>query len=158
MKNKLFKDSYINWSISILLFAVAFLNFYFFNGRDQEIPNAFQARDMQRAKDLFQSMSWIWHGPELSGGGYLPGPFYYYLIGVPIFIFNTIESVVFLKYILISLSAVLLREYFSHHVNKMTGYLVFVLYCTSYVLAFNSVENWNPSFAPLFFLSGIQCK
>lgn len=43
----------------------------------------FQDRDMTRAADLLRGQ-WIFFGPEMTGGGNLPGPFYYYLLALPI--------------------------------------------------------------------------
>jgi hypothetical protein len=43
--------------------------------------SVFHARDLERAHDLLAG-HWIWHGPETTGGGYLPGNLYYLLLSL----------------------------------------------------------------------------
>src|SRR4051812_7452942 len=46
------------------------------------IPSVFQARDLDRAS-LLTHGQFIFFGPEVTGGGNLPGPFYYVLLAIP---------------------------------------------------------------------------
>src|SRR5437763_652159 len=87
----------------ILLFVMAlcyFSNFYRFHNF-----SIYQARDIQRALDLLNG-HWIWYGPDLSGGGTLPGPFYYWLLALPLLIFGNWESLIWLNLTLASAAAV----------------------------------------------------
>lgn len=45
----------------------------------------FQERDLERARQMAKG-EWIFFGPELSGGGHLPGAFYYYINAIPIWL------------------------------------------------------------------------
>jgi hypothetical protein len=47
--------------------------------RSQLVFYNFQSRDLGRALELLQG-HWIFYGPEMTGGGNLPGPFYYVLL------------------------------------------------------------------------------
>lgn len=148
---------YNNQIISLLLFGFAFLNFYLFADRAYEIPNVFQARDLQRAKDLYFNFQWIGYGPELSGGGNLPGPFYYFLIGLPLFIFSNFKAVVLQNFILNSMAAVVFWNFLKKYSEPAVAYFFYFLFCCSYTLSFNSIEMWNPSFAVFFFAVGLVC-
>ena len=48
---------------------------------------AFQTRDLARAQGLLDGQ-WIFFGPETTGGGHLPGPFYYLLLAAALWIQN----------------------------------------------------------------------
>lgn len=43
----------------------------------------FQDRDLARAAELLKG-NFIFFGPEMTGGGHLPGPLYYYLLAIPL--------------------------------------------------------------------------
>jgi hypothetical protein len=47
--------------------------------RDHLVFYNFQNRDLLRATALLHG-HWIYYGPEMSGGGTLPGPFYYFIL------------------------------------------------------------------------------
>jgi hypothetical protein len=47
----------------------------------QTVFYIFQSRDLERARNLLQGHL-IFFGPEMTGGGYLPGPLYYYLLSI----------------------------------------------------------------------------
>lgn len=52
----------------------------------------FQARDMERARQILEGRL-IFFGPEITGGGNLLGPLYYYLMALPLAIWNSWQSV-----------------------------------------------------------------
>src|SRR4051812_2260841 len=90
--------------VAVLLFGFAYCYFSsFFNG---PVITIYQARDIHRAWGLL-SGHWIWHGPDLSGGGTAPGPFYYWLLALPLSVFGHSGSLVWFQNALASASAVL---------------------------------------------------
>lgn len=79
MKN-LFANSYFRYG---LVFVGAFLFFLFAvdpeKVLDRVVVYIFQIRDLQRSFDISRGAPIFW-GPEMSGSGTLPGPFYYLLL------------------------------------------------------------------------------
>src|SRR6185312_10215696 len=65
----------------ILVCAAAYVYFAAWNDRGEF--NIFQERDLARAQQWVAGKP-IFFGPELSGGGHLPGPFYYALLYLPL--------------------------------------------------------------------------
>ncbi|MBX3022928.1 MAG: hypothetical protein KF799_14735 [Bdellovibrionales bacterium] len=55
----------------------------FFMARDLVYFTIFQERDLERAR-LIAEGHWLFYGPEMVGGGHLPGPFYYFLMALPL--------------------------------------------------------------------------
>jgi hypothetical protein len=49
---------------------------------EKTLTYIFQARDLARGEH-FAAGFWIHYGPEMTGGGHLPGPLYYLLLAVP---------------------------------------------------------------------------
>lgn len=66
----------------------------------------FQVRDIQRARDIL-SGQFIFFGPEMTGGGNLPGGLYYWLLASSFWIRNTWDSSVYLLAGMFGVSAAL---------------------------------------------------
>lgn len=140
-----------NLIISAYLFILAIL-FYFSLEDFQisvELPNIYQARDIQRTLDLVFNHKWIWFGPELSGGGTLPGPFYYWLLAIPIY-FQSEKFLAFYAYFLAALSAPLIWYTLKKYFSEISGYLGFLFFLNSYFAAERIKNFWNPSYLYLF--------
>lgn len=120
------------------------------------MPNIFQARDIRRAIELYTNHKWIWFGPELTGGGHLPGPFYYYLIGLPIWLTGSVMSLYPFCFALASLAVALM----AYHIKRQYSLLSSLVFCVIFVTSsFNNlmlVHFMNPSFL-FFFLAGAFC-
>lgn len=114
----------------------------------------FQDRDLDRARQLAQG-SLIFFGPEVLGGGNLPGGFYYFLLSIPYFLGLDWSACWQLMIILLSVG-IGLAWIFIVAVSGYYGAGVFI------VLIFNSaalmmVEGLflNPSFLPFFTICSI---
>lgn len=68
-------------ALNLLLRTIRFGGFDF----NYSIFYIFQARDLARAQELLQG-NLIFFGPELTGGGNSPGPFYYFLLLPPLYL------------------------------------------------------------------------
>ncbi|MBX3021086.1 MAG: hypothetical protein KF799_05360 [Bdellovibrionales bacterium] len=66
---------------SLVLFVAALIGFSFLRGL--VYFSIFQERDLMRSQ-LVAEGQWFFYGPEIFGGGHLPGPFYYYLNAIPL--------------------------------------------------------------------------
>ncbi len=157
MKLKNFKNYDLVISVFLFLAALVYYKFTFLNPEILISPNTYQSRDLKRAVDIYFNHVSIWHGPELSGGGFSPGPFYYYLIGLPYYLSKSLMSVYWLESLLAAfgisfLWLVLKRQYSLGAANLF--YLIFLSspFYQSQLLAFV-----NPSFQILFLFISIIC-
>ncbi len=114
----------------------------------------FQDRDLDRARQLAQG-SLIFFGPEVLGGGNLPGGFYYFLLSIPYFLGLDWSACWQLMIILLSAGIGLAWIF----IVSVSGYYSAGIFI---VLIFNSaalmiVEGLflNPSFLPFFTICSI---
>lgn len=109
----------------------------------------FQERDILRAQELLNG-NFIFYGPELTGGGNLPGPFYYFLLS-PSLLFG-LESVGAWTwmFILLSLGGVLGWYFFRSKYNTLTAFLWLILYSLALPTILLTQVFLNPSFSILF--------
>lgn len=144
----LLRDSFI----ATLLFAAALIYcaLIWMTKENLLLPNIFQSRDIRRALDLYQNRHWIWFGPELTGGGQLPGPFYYYLIGLPMILTNSVFSIYLLEYVLFSLTAALVWYFLKRKFSIASAFIFYFMFLTSPFIQFNLTSFMNPSFQFIF--------
>ncbi|MES2964663.1 MAG: glycosyltransferase family 39 protein [Bdellovibrionota bacterium] len=130
------------------LFAFAFS---FFQGLvvSDVIPDLYQARDLGRAARLL-SGEFIWHGPELTGGGHAPGPFYYWLLAIPLALGKTWVSALVFECLLAAVAAVALFEIFERRISQFAALVSFVLFLNSLIVIASLHTFWNPSYLFLF--------
>lgn len=134
------------WLQRILLFSFSVCFYAAYENNTFEI---FQGRDIRRAFELLHG-HWIWHGPELLGGGTTPGPFYYWLLALPLAIFGKWQSLIWFEYFLAAATAVCLLEFGKKRFSPLSGWLMFFLFLNSSVIR-NTVEHfWNPSYVLIF--------
>jgi hypothetical protein len=114
----------------------------------------FQDRDLERAKQLAGG-SLVFFGPEMLGGGNLPGGFYYYLLSIPYLLGLNWSACWYLMIILLSTGIGLAWIF----IASMFGYFSAIIFIS---LIFNSaalliVEGFflNPSFLPFFTICSI---
>mgnify|MGYP001602885281 FL=1 len=130
------------------LFGFAFLFFYGLVASDVS-PDIYQARDLDRAAGLLNG-HFIWYGPELSGGGHLPGPFYYWLLAIPLALGRSWASALTFNCMLSAAAATALFDVFERRVSSFAGLLAYVLFLNSIVIVATAHAFWNPSFLFLF--------
>ena len=136
-----------HWILSVLLYVFAFL-FYAALMRVHAFT-IYQARDLSRAIHLING-EWIWHGPDISGGGALPGPFYYWLLALPIAIFKTWESTVWLCIALGAGAATIIWNFGVRYFSSFTALLMFFCFLFSSTSWQNLIVFWNPSYIFIF--------
>ncbi len=132
----------------ILLFLIALT--YYESFADVVNLLVYQGRDLLRAYELYHNKI-IFYGPELTGGGFLPGPFYYYLLGLPyLFTENVFSSMHFL-FVLSSISSVVIWRIVNHKYGDDVAFMIWVLFLLkTYILDF-VLQFYNPSFLYFFF-------
>lgn len=109
----------------------------------------FQDRDFSRAQELIKG-NFIFFGPELTGGGNLPGPFYYFLLALPISIGQGWVGVWYWMLLLIATGGVVGWYYFKNKFNPLTGFLWLILYSLIVPIYYLINAFFNPSFSVLF--------
>lgn len=109
----------------------------------------FQERDILRAQELLAGNP-IFFGPEVTGGGFLPGPFYYYLLMPPLSLGLGWMGVWGWMLLLLSLGGAIGWSYINKKFGAMTAFLWLVLYSVNFTTTQMSLAFINPSFSFLF--------
>ncbi len=111
--------------------------------------NMFQSRDLDRARALISGQP-IFFGPEATGGGHLPGAFFYYLAGLPLWLGFDWPGVYYLMMGLSGLTAAVLFMFARRYFSFWAGAAVFLAYLTSAGIRGNLADFNNSSFVLLF--------
>lgn len=134
-----------------LLFFLFFYGVIFFSviGHFERPLNVYQARDIHTALGLLQG-EFVWSGPDLLGGGKALGPFFYWLLAVPLWLFKTWKSVNFLAIVFTSAAAVMYFQLLKLQSSKIVALTGYTLFLSAYPIQKNLLSFWNPSYV-LFF-------
>jgi hypothetical protein len=146
---KLLKSMNPNSLLKHLTVFFVSLFYVLINSRLDTAPVSYQARDINFALDLLNG-NHVWFGPDLTGGGKLPGPFYYYLLALPLFIYKSLTSVIFFQIVLIALSAYFFWRLLTKIATEWQATIGLTFYLFSYSIYNSLIYHWNPSFLPLF--------
>lgn len=111
----------------------------------------FQERDILRAQELLNGFP-IFFGPEMTGGGFLPGPFYYYLLTPPLWLGLGWEGVWSWMFFLLSLGGAIGWAYIYKKLDTITAFLWLVLYSVGVTTTQISLGFVNPSFSFVFII------
>lgn len=76
----------------------------------------------------------------------MPGPFYYYLIGLPLYLFGSVVAVLWFQYFLCAVGAIALWFYLRKKESLFSACLFLLLFLNSYQISFQLQSFWNPSF------------
>lgn len=110
---------------------------------------AFHERDFSRATDFLAGFGLSYLGPEVTGGGFLPGPFLTLLYAIPIAIDPSPRSI----FIFLQLSYLALAGLSFYAVKKVAGsmsaYLSLACIVTSQHYVFYTFSAWHTSFIPV---------
>ena len=109
----------------------------------------FTMRDYFRASQILEGR-FLWYGPELNLGGYLPGSFFYFLQAGVLLFKRNILAVVFLCYFLHGLAVFFLSYWLGKRINLFASLIAILLIYSSPVINTNLFRIWNPSFLILF--------
>ena len=80
----------------------------------------------------------------------MPGAVYYYLIGLPISIFQNISSVAWFEIILASTAMAAICRHLHYRVSKESGQLFCLLFLSSTFIHHQLILFWNPSYIFIF--------
>jgi hypothetical protein len=133
----------LEFAFVALLAFVLFLGFF-----DSTWPSIFQARDFRRTEELLRGHP-IFFGPEQTGGGNLPGGFYYLLLAAPLALGGW-EAAWCWMVLLAALSAAVLWIFARKNFGLSCAVLVLAIYVSSPMLGATIRIFFNPSFVPLF--------
>lgn len=116
--------------------------------RDNGLFTVFQVRDLARAELVAQGNLILW-GPESTGGGNLPGGFYYWLMSIP-FLFGFDWPGVWLEMALLAGMSVGVMWFFLSRWGTGCAALGLLFMVGSWQILLMFRAFWNPSFLYLF--------
>ena len=125
-----------NWIISLILFISLFVCFDLFSKNFSWM--AFNERDFGRAADFVLGKGLSHLGPEIIGGGNVPGPGITLLLAIPVLLFKSPVGVHVLLQLVFVGTAGLTFVLVKRHLNRTIAYLslAFVLSNYNYVFFF----------------------
>ncbi len=150
-----------SFTFEVILWAL-FLVPFFYSNWDLFVFYVFESRDIQRARDILAGHV-VLYGPELSGGGNLPGPAYYFLKAAVLWFFDTWEALGHFLFISSAISLGIFAAWF----RKLLGFVPALIFlCTllgpGYYLGtlrfFNNPSFLTPLIIALLFLLWKQPK
>ena len=138
-----------HWLDPALVFAVtalvlALLSPHYF-------ANIFFERDLARSQEILKG-AWIFEGPEVMRGGFLPGAFLYYFQALALLIWNDWKSVLALL-ILCQSTATALAFQILRPYSRTIAYTFALTYALGSFTFVNFRYLFNPCFLPLFLFS-----
>lgn len=134
---------------SVLLIGILFCLFFIL--RESFCLTIYQVRDIERAQ-LVSHGSLALFGSEMSGGGHLPGGFYYCLMALVWSLFENIESLFLFMVMLMCCGAAIVWKHLDRILNIESATLFIVLLLCNPVFLQISLNFQNPSFLTLFAL------
>ena len=130
--------------LTLVLFSVLrpITNFFCFS--------IFTERDINRIYDLIDGYP-VWHGPELSWGGFTPGSFFYFYLSPSVY-FAGLNG--YVNHLLISfcLGAALLWSIIKHITDYLFAFIILVFFILSPAGIAAIRPAWNPSFLAIFWI------
>lgn len=110
----------------------------------------FVIRDFQRAFNIVDNVYITLAGPDLTNGGRCPGPFFYFLLSIPLLFHYSYESLFlfnfFLNILSIGLLFFILKKYLGFYISSLSSILILINF-----IHIDSVRMpYNPSFLSLF--------
>lgn len=139
------KSFYCFFGVSILSFLLRFPAFFI----QTMIFYMFQDRDMSRAQALLDGKM-IFFGPELTGGGNLPGPFYYFLLSPPIWLGLGWMGAWYWMFVLIAAGAVCGWYFIRSKYDSVTASVWLLIFSFLQPIHHLTITFFNPSFNILF--------
>lgn len=112
----------------------------------------YQGRDLARATELAAGQAAYWFGPELFGGGALPGNLYYLLLALPIALTKDAFSTVNLMFTLYAIGASGFFVIVSRRHGTPAGLWAYAVLLASSFHTDHLLQYYNPSFLLIFFV------
>ncbi len=138
-------------SLIYLLPYLLFFSLWFFLTSDSRYLTVFLERDLYRALDWLSGTFHL-YGPEMQGGGHLPGPLVYWLYALPLSI-NLGEPGIWL---ILAMIHILIGLFAIKKLRSEYGERSVLFFCVSYALFIHShhelLKTWNASLNGSLFL------
>jgi hypothetical protein len=128
--------------------------FLFYLTKDFATLYIYQERDLERSFQLLDKHL-IWHGPELTGGGFLPGNLYYLLLSGFLSINRDLISCWYGMLAMGSLGGAIVWLFLNRRFGSTVGFLWILNYFGSPFNFITLSYFWNPSFSILFILAAL---
>lgn len=113
----------------------------------------FQSRDIERAKN-FLNGHFIFFGPEMTGGGYLPGPLYYLILSAAFFIKSGWKSAWLAQLFFCFSTAIIGFQFFYKRFSSVTMGLLWILLFSLAPFTFRFLQLFLNVSPMLFFVFG----
>lgn len=136
----------------ILISSLIALTFFIISASNWDLTvstHHFMMRDFLRSQKLLEG-EFIWFGPELNFGGYLPGPAYYYLLAFAQLFSSSVLSIIYLEFALFSISLGLICYYLLRESGLVACLFYLLLTIDSNIVNNELARVWNPSFLFIF--------
>ena len=145
------QNNFTHHNVQIFTFVIlALLAFYF---RIYHAPLGWfihdSARDMRFAQTIASGKTYPLLGPTAGGIFYL-GPFYYYLLSIPLFFTKNITGPYYFIALLNALSVVLTYFFVKKYFNTKLAIVSSLLYATFPFAIITGRNMWNPALLPTF--------
>lgn len=122
---------WFTWIFITLVLAIAFLFLIDYKELyDQTFFYVFQERDIERARNLLKGQ-WIFFGPELTGGGNLPGPLYYFCLAAALFFKSHWHSAWIMQFLFAFAGAMIGLWFFQKKKSPSIAVLWFIFFATA---------------------------
>lgn len=115
----------ITVSAAAFLFLLDYKELY-----DQTFFYVFQERDIERARNLLNGR-WIFFGPELTGGGNLPGPLYYFCLAAVLFFKSHWHSAWIMQLVFAFAGAMIGLFFFNQRKSPVIAAVWFIFFSTA---------------------------
>gem|GEM_PF-5727007 len=149
MTAKLMKIRPCYWDTFFLAVLAFFLVFYSFDFQSTDFSwMAFQERDYGRATDFIVTGKLSHLGPEISNGGFLPGPFLTLLFVLPAALVRSPQGIHYLIQLSFILSIFLTFFVLKKYVGRGVAYLSVILLALNQNFIFFSYTGWHAALIP----------
>lgn len=152
MTIKLRKRVLVTILLSLILLLAAFLRLY--RIRDYIVFLGDQGRDALVAKRIIVDHKLTLLGPTASVGGFYLGPFYYYLMTIPLWLagFDPVGPAIMVAFLGIC-SVFFIYYFIKKNFGFSAAFFASCLYTFSPLVVYNTRFSWNPNTVPFFSLS-----
>ena len=151
------KSLLLKWGNSLCMFLFTFLLFYLYIKYFVHW-DTFTSRDIMRAQGWLNGQFYL-PGPEMNGGGNLPGPFFYFLLFPPLLFGDDIYSYSLLWYVSWFALTYTMAFYFAagiiKHKESLLVFLIIFIAAIGYPLFSPLSFAWNPGFSIFFHILAV---
>lgn len=140
-----------NTAMALILFVFSYCLLSLLNPNNL-IVSIYQSRDIHHSFNLLNG-EFVWYGPDFFGGGKTPGPFYYWLLALPLLITKTWHSLLPFSNLLAAASLAWLYLHLQKMYSRFVALFAVVFLLSNSIYIENLKSFWNPSYLPIFLMA-----